>query len=279
LASLERLADATQAELIQLSFGARDLSQIEAAIERVRAHDQAPSDARFWQDEAPALAWPLLLALAFWFRRGWVVGQVALLLMLGSGCSTGLERVWLTPDQQGRLAFERGDYGVAAARFEDPLWQGLSFYAAEQWDKAAGAFARLDSPEALFDLGNAYAQGGKLASALHAYERALQKLPTFRAARKNRDRVRELLQSLQEDTDVEGNKHAETDHGDDVARVDADDRVKKPADAPPPPETGARALDAESDVQAKLWLARMSTDPAEFLRRKLAVQAAREGSR
>jgi Ca-activated chloride channel homolog len=36
----------------------------------------------------------------------------------------------LTPDQQGQLAYERGDYAGAAERFADPMWRGVALYRA-----------------------------------------------------------------------------------------------------------------------------------------------------
>jgi Ca-activated chloride channel family protein len=276
--SLERLAARTDAALIALSFGARDTTRMLGAIAQTRAQRLAPGDARFWRDDGPWLALPLAVAIALWFRRGWVLAPIAVFALLGSGCTPALEGLWLTPDQQGRLAFERGDYLDAAARFEDPLWKGLSFYAAEKWEPAAQSFVSVEGSFGLFCLGNAYAQGGKLQSALEVYDRALRATPTDRRLRKNRDKIRELLRSLQEDTDPEAAKHGpEADHGDRAAALAPDQLAKPPGDQPPPSASAQAA--GQNPLEERVWLSRLSTDPSEFLRRKLALQAARGEAR
>lgn len=275
---------------VELSFGSRDIKRLLSALANARASSVKADDTRFWQDEASVWAWPLALGLALWFRRGFRLSSrarvapnphrarnaertratlAAVVFSLTSGCSPAVESIWLTPDQQGRLAFERGQYLVAADRFADPRWKGLSFYAAEKWDAAAAALVGLDDAEALFLLGNAYAEGGKLQSAVHAYERALQERPTFRAARRNFERIDRLLHSLQEDTDIESAKKIEKDHGDARTRVDKDTLAPKGT----PTAHSAEGKSEATVEESKLWLERLSTDPAEFLKRKLAAQA------
>jgi Ca-activated chloride channel homolog len=267
---------------IELRFASRDIKELLGAIANARAGQVPADDGRFWRDEAPTWAWLLALGVAAWFRRGFLLpsrarvqklSSLALFLSL-TGCSPAVEGLWLTPDQQGRLAFERGHYLEAAERFHDPRWKGLSYYAAEKWDQAAATFVTLDSAEGHFLLGNAYAEGGKLQSALHAYQRALEKRPTFRAARRNSERISELLHSLQEDTDIEGAKKAETGNDDDATRPDADELAPRTA----PAESPARAPTSEANaVESEVWLKRLSVDPSEFLKRKLAAEAARRG--
>jgi Ca-activated chloride channel family protein len=277
--SLSKLAARTDAAQVALSFGARDTNRLLAAIAQTRAERLAPGDGRFWRDDGPWLAVPLAIAIALWFRRGWVLGSLSTsaLLLLLSGCSPSVEGIWLTADQQGQLLFDRGDYLEAAARFEDPLRKGLSFYAAEKWDQAAASFVAVEGAAGLFNLGNAYAQGGKLESALETYDRALRLTPTDRKLRKNRDKIRELLRSLREDNEPEGAKSAEEDHGDRATSLAADQVAKAPGDQPPP-SVVAEAAQGQP-IEERVWLSRLTTDPSEFLRRKLAQQAARGDER
>lgn len=69
--------------------------------------------------------------------------------------------LWLTPDQQGARRMARQQYAEAAKHFRDPLWQGVAEYRDGQFKEAAAAFARVDSPEAVFDRGNALLMAGK----------------------------------------------------------------------------------------------------------------------
>ncbi len=155
------------------------------------------------------------------------------------------------------------------------MWRGLSLYAQGKFADAAGSFAAVDSKEGLYNLGNAYAQAGKLGSALAAYQRALAKAPTFRDARHNADLVRELIASQQEDTDQEDMGKEEQNHGDAATRLDKDQIAFKP------PPAGSKERAAEPDAlgmgpaEEAAWLRHVDTDPAEFLKRKLATLAAR----
>jgi Ca-activated chloride channel homolog len=276
---LERFANSVDAELVELTFGERDVSKILRAVALNGAKSLAKNDEQFWEDSGYLFALPLALAVALWFRRGWALGRFALLglVLLATGCSGRALDVWLTPDQQGQILFDQGRYQEAAARFQDPMHRGLSLYAAGKWADAAAAFAALDTKEGLYDLGNAYAQGGKLGSAVHAYERALAMAPTYREARHNLDLVRELIRSQQEDTDQEDMNKKEQEHGDEATEINAEQSSK----LIPPSASKARGTESEaltlSAAEQAAWLRHVQTDPDEFLKRKLAVLAARGG--
>ncbi|HSC88387.1 MAG TPA: VWA domain-containing protein [Polyangiaceae bacterium] len=275
---LERLVDAS----VALSYSGRDVPRLLSDLATSRGRHVPPRDQGFWQDEGPVWAWPLAVGLALWFRPGFALrrrarGLLVALAVVGlQGCSPWLEGIWLTPDQQGRLAFERGDYLSAAQRFEDPVWKGLSFYAAEKWDEAAAQFVGRDDADSLFYLGNAYAEGGKLQSAVHAYDEALRSRPTFRQARANRDRIEELLRSLQEDTDHGDMKVADPGSDDAATRLSQDTVVVKPHSDTP--DTKPAESSRAGEVEQGVWLEHLSTEPTEFLKRKLAAQAARSAT-
>ena len=107
-----------------------------------------------------------------------------LLVLVLSALATGSAHAafidwWLTPDQQGRVLFERGEYAQAAQRFSDPLWKGLSYYASEDFVSAASWFAQVDTAYGYFYLGNAMAHQDRLEDALAAYDAALTFEPEF----------------------------------------------------------------------------------------------------
>jgi hypothetical protein len=80
--------------------------------------------------------------------------------------------LWLTPDRQGRLAFERGDYARAAKLFADPMWRGIAAYRAYDYLAAAEAFRQIGTATGRFALGNAEAHN-------HAYEKATAEAPWY----------------------------------------------------------------------------------------------------
>jgi Ca-activated chloride channel homolog len=108
--------------------------------------------------------------------------QAVLLLAFVGACAWAWQaaggsfaNLWLTPDQRGARLMARRQYAEAAKYFQDPLWQGVAEYRDGQFKEAAAAFARIDSPEAAFDRGNALLMHGKYGDAIASYDRALQR--------------------------------------------------------------------------------------------------------
>jgi Ca-activated chloride channel family protein len=147
------------------------------------------------------------------------------------------------------------------------MWKGIAFYRAQDFESAASWFARLDTPEAYFNLGNAYAQAGELQKAIRAYDRAIALAPRWTEAQENRAYVETLIP-----------KKVET---------PVDDRDDTGSTLPPDEvvldETGERTGDAEKTTQvaggelsdeqiSELWMRRVQTTPADFLSQKFAYQ-------
>ena len=206
-------------------------------------------------------------------RTPWTLAVVALVVGLAwawSAAGWSFRNMWLTPDQQGAwLATHQRDV-EAAERYHDPVRQGVALYRIGEYEKAAAAFARTDSPEAAFDRGNALVMRGKYDDAIASYDRALARRPAWREAQANRDLALARKQRMaptatgEEDT----GQRAKPDE------IVFDDRAKQP-DARQT-ETAAGENLGDEQVQA-LWLRRVQTKPADFLRAKFAYQLSRRG--
>lgn len=174
---------------------------------------------------------------------------------------TGL---WLTPDQQGQWHFRRGEFALAAEAFHDPLWAGIAWYRAGEFEKAAVAFARRDSAAADYNQGNARLMLGKYEAAIACYERALKKRPDWREAVDNRALAAARAKLIERKGGDLGDQ-----------KVGADEIVfdRKAKNSGQETEiAGGEALSNEQ-IQA-LWLRRVQTRPADFLRAKFAYQQA-----
>jgi Ca-activated chloride channel family protein len=173
--------------------------------------------------------------------------------------------LWLTRDQQGRYYFERGNYTAVAERFQDPLWKGVAYYRSEKFDAAAEQFARVDTPEGFFNLGDVYVHLGHLEQALASFEEALRRKPDYMAAKENRDWVQSLIQKKAKVKEEEPPEGKEPTYKPDEIKFD---------------EKGKRGKKGEID-QAELsteqiqqvWMRRLKTTPSDFLRLKFAAQA------
>ncbi len=283
------------ADLVELSLGNSDLRRIDRLLDRQRAASVPLDDASRWEDSGYALVFVFALGALLWFRRGWVLGRVgtlALVLLLG-GCSAtenekhtdgiGIGSLWLdlwwTPDQQGRRLFERGQFAQAAATFEDPMWKGVAYYAAGNWNDAATQFSRSDTVEGLYNLGNAHAQGKEIGSAIAVYNQVLKKAPTHLAARKNRDLFLDILEGLQQTNDAE-ELSKEASSPADPSKVELrEEQLQGHKDrATEAAQEGAEQANL-SAAETLLWMERVTTDPADFLRAKFAIQARSEQAR
>jgi Ca-activated chloride channel family protein len=149
--------------------------------------------------------------------------------------------LWLTPDQQGRYYFDRGNYAAAVERFQAPLWKGVAYYRSKNFDAAVEQFARVDTPEGYFNLGNAYARLGRLEEAVTSYTEALRRHPDYQAARENRELVQSLIQK------------------------------KKAKEGEEEPPEGREPTFTPDEI--KFDDKGLQTSPSDFLRLKFAVQA------
>jgi Ca-activated chloride channel family protein len=179
--------------------------------------------------------------------------------------------LWFTPDQQGWRHFQRGEFTEAAQAFRDPLWQGAAWYRAAEFQEAAQSFARRDTAEAHYNQGNAWLMRGKYETAIVCYDRALEKRPGWKEAAENRALAAARAKKL----DIEGGNMTE-------GMLEPDKVIfnskKKGSDSESIEIAGGKAL-SDQEMQA-LWLRRVRTRPADFLKSKFAYQqAAREGTK
>ena len=113
-----------------------------------------------WINEGYWLTIPITAIAVFWFRKGWTVrwtsAALAVVFVFRPDGHDGFRclDLWLTPDQQGRYYYEKGEYQKAAERYEDPMWKGLALVRAGDDEGALNAFALSDSAEAWYNQGN-----------------------------------------------------------------------------------------------------------------------------
>ncbi|SDJ39871.1 Ca-activated chloride channel family protein [Pseudomonas delhiensis] len=262
---LKGLADAADAPLGSLTLNDDDLDWIELHAQQ---HFQAAQDdgrELHWKDAGYWLCWPLLALALLAVRKGWQVHWLgAALLALGLGWlappahAGPLADAFFTADQQGRWAFEHEHYPQAAAHFQDVYWKGIAAYRAADYPQALASFARLDTAQAYFYLGNTYVRLSKFEQAIAAYRKALARQADFPEARANLA----LAQALQKDRDAQ----QEAGPPDEKADKEVFDNTAgkgKPVQS----QTGQ----ASSDEQ---WLSNLTTSPARFLKRKFLLQDA-----
>jgi Ca-activated chloride channel family protein len=253
-----------------------DDNDIQWIQRRVQHHLQSiqQKDAKTrWIDEGYWLTIPIAALAVFWFRKGWTIRwtSTALAVVFVFPPSIGISSIswldlWMTHDQQGRYYFEKRDYKKAAEKFDDPMWRGLALTRAGDYEAAFNAFALSDSPEAWFNQGDALAHLGKYSEAEAAYQQALARRTPWPEAQENLALVQSLIPKPKKD-----NK---------------DDQQQEEAPNLPPDQmkfdekgkqgTKTQRIKVDPAKMADIWMRNIQTTPADFLRRRFAIQAAEE---
>jgi Ca-activated chloride channel family protein len=260
-------------DVVRVSVDGSDVRVLERRIEtRFQAAQTGQFGAR-WQDEGYWLIFPAAFFCLIWFRRGTTVQWVVLLFLALHAVPASAQdtprfrNLWLTPDQQGQFAFDRGDYASAKTLFVDPMWRGLAAYRAYDFLAAAEAFQKVETPEGRFALGNAQAQNHAYEKAIKAYDEVLKAQPDNIAAKTNRTIVLAALRKQEEKRRKQEEEDQNTpDLPPDETKIDRDQKDGKRIRVTPQDLTTAGAAEA--------WMREVQTSPADFLKMKFAIQAA-----
>lgn len=175
--------------------------------------------------------------------------------------SIGWNQLWLTPDQRGRLLMAQARYADAAAAFADPMWVGTAQFRAGAFKEAAQTFGGMDTAEAAYDQGNALIMLGKYEEAIGRYDRALALRPGWADAEANRT----LAALRAERIKKTGGDSGVDEKPDDIVY----DKDKKNQAGQPTEISGAPMSD---ETVRALWLKRVQTRPADFLKSRFAYQ-------
>ncbi|MGE7414997.1 tetratricopeptide repeat protein [Methylobacterium tarhaniae] len=193
-----------------------------------------------------------------------VVAALAVLGVALGAVRVGPADLFASSDQRGRWHFERGANEAAATSFVNPLWRGVALYRAGEFKQAAQAFGGVETAEAAYNQGNALVMLGQYDQAVQRYARALELRPGWADAEANRNLARLRAARMR----TEGGVTGDTDSRPDEVIYD---RSKK--NAGQGEETQVDGGPAMSDEAARaLWLRRVQTRPADFLRAKFSYQ-------
>lgn len=301
IAGLRALGEETGIPVTTLTPNDDDIKWIaRRAQTHLKIVQQAQAQTR-WRDFGYYLVFPLALLVALWFRRGWTVGWASGLLLLASlsatvparaqlpvqksipgstsvpseagidtsktekdGFGLWLLALWLTPDQQGRYYFEKGDYDNAAKHFKDPLWKGIALYRSGDYENAISQFAFVNTEQGYFYLGNSYAHLQKYQEALESYDESLRHKAEFPEATANRELVAALLEREKEDEEEEG---PPGDPSFDPDEIKFDEKAEKGK------KGKMDEFKLKPEQMAEIWMRNIQTTPADFLRLKFDQQA------
>ena len=201
--TLRNVATSNGGKYMRMQIDDSDLDYLLAATtlpdsEQTLALDRT-ADA--WDDQGYwfiLLLLPLALGL---FRRGWILCLAPLILISQpqQAQAQSWDDLWLTSDQQGQQALQRGDNEAASKLFESKDWAGTAAYRNGDYEAAAKHFSAADNANNWYNRGNALARGGQLEEAIAAYRESLALQPGQADAEENLA----LLEQLQDQQEQE----------------------------------------------------------------------------
>ena len=181
------------------------------------------------------------------------------------------ENLWRTPAQQGDRLMARRQFAEAAKAYPDPRHRADALYRAGDFKQAAAEYGRVATPEGSFNRGNALVMAGQYPEAIASYDLAIRGRPGWNDPVRNREIAQVRLKRIHPPNDgSEGTG----------GQLKPDEIVfdQKPADAKSQEtETVTGGSISDADIQA-VWLRRVQTKPADFLRAKFAYQQSRQST-
>ncbi|QFY63165.1 VWA domain-containing protein (plasmid) [Rhizobium grahamii] len=242
-----------------------DDTDVRWLAQRVRTNfaQQTATEGDRWHDLGWWFIAPVALLSALSFRRGWLVrlsaGLLAIHLLSPTSASAfDLANMWLTPDQQGRRAYQQGDYPTAADHFQDPMWKGAALYRAARYQDSIDAFASIDTPESWYNQGNALLHLNKFEEAVAAYGKALTMRKDWPDAVANLAVAQQLLK---QEKDAE--QEQEQDPNQKPDSVQFDDKGNK----------GKAGETAVAEQTSEMWVKNIQVSPADLMARKFSIEA------
>lgn len=269
---------ATNSELSSLDFvhvrvspDETDLRVLDRSLNADYRRALNQSGTQPWDDRGWIFAWPAAFLALFWFRRGWTMRWLVMLLTaytisFPERAKADVADWFLTPDQRGWLAYQDKDFEAAAEHFSDPMWKARALYRDGQYEAAAEAYERIGTPEAAFAKGLAHIRNRAYRDGVRAFEETLDLDPDYPGAAENLKTAKEIVDYVE--TTREQSDTGE-DSGIGADEVVFDNEEHRGAET----EIGEEG-DSSGLLNAQQWMNLVDTRTSDFLRQRFAIEAA-----
>lgn len=154
---------------------------------------ESKNTASDWEDSGYYLMFVSILCFLLMFRKG-ILG-IVLVFATFSNVSAGW---WFSDSYEAQNLFDNGNFAEAAAKFEDPAWQGAARYRNGDYEAAAESFAKVEGVEGAYNHANALAKSGKIEEAIAEYEAVLEQQPDHEDAKFNLEYLKQQQDQQQQ---------------------------------------------------------------------------------
>ncbi|PIB35709.1 magnesium chelatase [Reichenbachiella sp. 5M10] len=273
-----------------------DDSDVEVISNKIKAHlkftEQPKEKKDDWRDAGLLFIFPMALLALFWFRKGWVIYTLPVLLLSCSQVNS-FDDLWFTPNYQAQRLSNAGEYEDAGDRYTDFMHKGVAYYKAGDYDQAIKAFNEDTTAQAAYNLGLAYFQNGDTVAAWMAFNKAVEIDSTLQPALRNQRTLSRLVgtdgmsvgTATEEDNKpiakMERNKSMEDLSGGGQEATKKDMEKKRleeevASNIHKGKELDQVPKDMDIDIQkpdgTKIIMQKVDDDPSEFLRKKFEYQ-------
>ncbi len=295
---LAQLNSLEQVTVNRLTLDDSDVELISNAVKKNLIFTEKPEEKKDdWRDVGLLLIIPMAVLLLFWFRKGWVLYGLVLLLFSSCSANQTFEDLWFTRDYQGQKLSDQGDYEAAAERFEDPLRKGVAYYKAGDYEAAIQEFQADTSAYGAYNLGLAYYQNGDYAAAQSAFQEAEELDPDMDQATANKQKMGQLSGGENEvdpedAQEADPNQQANTKQNESMEDLSGggQEATKEDMEKERLAETvntdvrkGKELDEVPEDIQAniqkdnsKILMRKVDDDPSLFLKRKFEFQVKKD---
>lgn len=209
--------------------------------------------------------------------KAWGAGLILCaitLVWIWAEADWSFNRLWVTEAQATQRHLAAGDYEGVLAMSGEPFARGGALYRLGEFKAAGAEFQRLSSPEAAYNLGNTLVFQGEYEAAIEAYSRALEMRPDWEEPLRNSAICTARLAALAPPEDDYGGTGGQLR----ADKIVFDDRAKGSSGNQTEEVENEGGRLSQQEMRA-LWLRRVQTRPADFLKSKFSYQLqAGEGS-
>lgn len=301
---LKNMTTALGGQFYQGRLTPQDIAQITNTSMDNQQTQKAQNKSIHWIEQGHWFALPFLLWLGLQFRKGMLFMLLLGVLSFPAEKSYASPLEWfLTPDQKGQQAVDKGDWQTADQYFQRPDWKAASAYALENYPDTIQQLNNLSRNAAEnYNLGNALALSGDIEKAIQAYEKALEQDPSLNVAKENleylkQQQAQENQQQEQKNNEDKSQQNQEQEQNQDDSSSSSDkneakessdskndnkkdekqDKNKTPednkqnenSDNQNQDESEKTPLNKEKEQALNQWLRQIQDDPGLLLQRKL----------